>query len=129
MGWSISSIHSYTFKYSFIHVEVFIPSEDVIDWDGVTNDLRQNVRWSGSSRQRWKNGGAGGSGRGRKLIVFIISMWKRVEGSKGRELINGESEAEVKVGKGGGDGGGRGGGRGGRQMRRLDTKVGEMEEE
>ena len=66
-----SSIHSYTLKYSLIHVEVFIPGRGVLDWDGVTDDLRQNVRWRGSSKHRRKKPGE--SVRGKELIVFTIS--------------------------------------------------------
>ncbi|XP_078168520.1 endonuclease 2-like [Carex rostrata] len=67
-------------QYSFIHVEVFNPGRSVLDWDGVTDDLRQNVCWSGSCRHRWEKmeaevreaeaevgeGGRGGGGGGKR---------------------------------------------------------------
>ena len=61
-----------------------------------------------------KNRGGGRGGRGRELIVFTISRWEMVGGGRGRELIDGKTEAEVEVGEGGRGGGGRGRDRGGR---------------
>ena len=80
----------------------------MLDWDGVTDDLRQNVRWSGSSRHRQKKSRRKCKREGAYCIYHFEvregGRWERDRayrwkngGGRGGEMRRWEREVEAEV--------------------------------